>query len=100
MLSYSANSAVSLAAGGGDIRIGNRPADSLTLDPNQQGTVDDCVTTDTTAAILPPKVDFTAFNGNILYTGLYTRPRCRRAWSPSPRPAAASASWPRAASRA
>jgi filamentous hemagglutinin len=72
VLSGSADSAVSLAAGGGDIRIGNRPADSLTLDPNQQSTVDAFVTSDTNAAILPPKVDFTAFNGNIVYTGLYT----------------------------
>ena len=72
VLSYSANSAVSLMAGGGDIRIGNRPADNLTLDSSQQGTIDDFVTANGSAAILPPKVDFTAFNGNIVYTGIYT----------------------------
>ncbi|MDP9123986.1 MAG: filamentous hemagglutinin family protein, partial [Pseudomonadota bacterium] len=70
ILSYSADSAVALAALGGDIRIGNAPAAAAVLDTNS-GTdiLSDQASYSGGVAILPPKTAFTAFNGSIAYTG-------------------------------
>ncbi len=74
VLSYSTNSAISLTAGGGDIRIGNRAADNLALDPLNQPTIDSTLQDNTSAALLPAKVNFTAFDGNIVSTALTGSP--------------------------
>ncbi len=68
ILSYSSNSAVNVSALSGNLRIGNSPNAAPLLNPSedilgQQANVSNGVT------VLPPRVDFTVFDGSITYTG-------------------------------
>ena len=69
VLSYTGNGGVSLVAKAGDLTIGNRPNDNLALDPLDQPSIERELKTPSGAALLPARVAFTAFNGNVVYTG-------------------------------
>ena len=68
VLSYANSSAVRVSALSGDLRIGNSPLAAPLLSPGE-----DILTQQANAsggmAVLPPKVAFQAFDGNIVYTG-------------------------------
>lgn len=70
VLSYSAASAVTVNALSGDLRIGNQPNAGRLLNPvPDEDIVSEQQNASNGVAVLPPRVNFNAFDGNIVYTG-------------------------------
>ena len=69
VLSYSSLASASVVAKSGDVLIGNRPIEYLALNPDDQSTIHQQLSSAASPAVLPPRVAITALQGSIRYTG-------------------------------